>query len=290
MAGVARGVPEGGNGVSDRKKRRAPDHTRADLIKEALRKRHQGETFLTEVKTGPTMYAEAGSLQKIDALAIKPSWANPRFTAYEVKVSRSDFLADDKWTNYLSYCHKFYWACSTGLIKPEEVSDPCGLVWVNGDGGWSVRKAALYRPIEIPWEMLYYIIISKLRSDRHPFFSSTKEYFEAYVQDKHDKILLGDMVSEKWRADLAAMDERVKQAERRAKEAELALQVLEVLKQQKIRVTDWGGKFSPAELVERLQSNAPSGLKDRLQQAQSAITNALWLLDKATEKKEADAS
>ncbi|MFZ5815333.1 MAG: MmcB family DNA repair protein [Bacillota bacterium] len=264
------------------------------MILEALRRRHHQETFITEVKTGPTMYAERGSLQKIDALAIKPSWANPCFTAYEVKVSRSDFLADDKWSNYLNYCHRFYWACPSGLIKPEEVADECGLVWVNEDGDLSVRKAALYRNIEIPWEMLYYILISRIDPDRHPFFNTTREYFEAYLQDKHDKYLLGDMVSRKWRADLEAVKQRVTEAEEIRRRAAVALEVMEVLKEFGIEVSSWNGTASRYDL-DRLRERLSSGISHptvyKLQRAAEYLRDALGELSSTSpEAKEAQAS
>lgn len=264
---------------------------RADEIKEILRKKHQGETFLTEVKTGPTIATGKGDLQKLDALAIKPSWSNPCFTAYEVKVSRSDFLRDDKWPNYLNYCHRFYWACPSGLIKPEEVADPCGLVWVNEDGGWAVRKAALFRKIEIPWEMLYYIVLSKLDDERHPFFSSRRAYFEAYVLDKHERRHLAYHVSEKWRAELEAMERTVEEATREAARAAVALEVMEVLKEFGITVDTWNGKASRWDLDklrERLRGSVPPGL---LNDARLAVSYAERVLRKleSSETKEATA-
>ncbi len=38
----------------------------------------------------------------------------------EVKVSRSDFFADDKWAEYLRYCDFFYFAIPEGLVTPDE--------------------------------------------------------------------------------------------------------------------------------------------------------------------------
>lgn len=33
----------------------------------------------------------------------------------EIKCARSDLLGDQKWTEYLDYCDKFYWACPAGF-------------------------------------------------------------------------------------------------------------------------------------------------------------------------------
>jgi len=194
---------------------------RADLILRALARRHTSDIFLTEVKTGPTLTASKGELRRIDALVIKQSWARPLFTAYEVKVSRSDFLNDDKWTEYLPYCHRFYFACPAGLIQRDEVPDPAGLAWVDPDTlEVSVRKAARSRMIDIPWELLYYIVISKLESDRHPFFSSQREMLEVWVEDKTKRKWLGLEVATR-------MAERVREAEYAIFRAEIAERELE---------------------------------------------------------------
>ncbi|WP_208112793.1 MmcB family DNA repair protein [Aureibacillus halotolerans] len=44
-------------------------------------------------------------------------------TVYEIKVSRSDFLRDDKWPAYKNQCHRFFFVCPKDLIKPEELPD-----------------------------------------------------------------------------------------------------------------------------------------------------------------------
>jgi hypothetical protein len=43
----------------------------------------------------------------------------------EIKVSRADLLGDQKWTDYLDYCDRFYWAVPAGFgLEP---FDGCGL-------------------------------------------------------------------------------------------------------------------------------------------------------------------
>lgn len=263
---------------------------RADEIKEVLRKKHQGETFLTEVKTGPTLVQGKSDLQKLDALAIKPSWSNPCFTAYEVKVSRSDFLRDDKWTNYLNYCHKFYWACPSGLIKPEEVAERCGLVWVNDDGGWSVRKAAVFRKIEIPWEMLYYIILYKTDEERHPFFSSRRDFLEAYVQDKHERWKLSYHVSTKWAAELKAMEKKLEESQDEVSKAQRGMAVIKVLEEFGIRFGRYHNtEFELDKLRERLQGTVPPNLLDDARMAANYAQRVLRAVE-PPKSKEADAS
>lgn len=163
---------------------------RADEVKLALSRRYAiggPNLFLTEVKTGPTWYAEPGELLKIDAMAIRRSWKTPKITAFEVKVSRSDFKADKKWPGYLEYCHAFYFACPDGLISPDELPEGIGLMWINKHGVANIKKKSAVREILLPETLFYHLVISHLESDRHPFFTDAREKAEAYLQDKEKR-------------------------------------------------------------------------------------------------------
>ena len=193
---------------------KTPSPIRSDLILRALARRHTKDVFVTEIKTGPTLGVTAGNLFRIDALAIKPSWTHPDFVGYEVKVSRQDFIADTKWDAYLNYCHRFYFACPANLIARDEVPDPAGLIWVYPETLQTrVLKAARHRPVEIPWEFLYHIVISRLTPDRHPFFSSQREMLEAWVQDKKARLDLAFRVRSKMMERIRACEEKSQQAE-----------------------------------------------------------------------------
>jgi hypothetical protein len=54
-------------------------------------------------------------------------------TIVEVKVSRADLLGDAKWTEYLDYCDRFFWAIPVGfdaalLDRPELLPERAGLI------------------------------------------------------------------------------------------------------------------------------------------------------------------
>lgn len=179
----------------------AKQRVRADMIMRQLRKRHVkkanlDDVFLTEVKNGRSW--DSRNLLILDALAIRKSWAKPCFTGYEVKVDRGDFIRDQKWSGYLQYCHEFYFACPTDLIKPEELPSEVGPIYYNPEKDCiRTKRKAIHRPIEISNEMLMYIIMSKFDSDRHPFFSSNREMLQAIVEDKKDRKELGHYVARK---------------------------------------------------------------------------------------------
>lgn len=75
---------------------------------------------------------------RMDVWAIKPTWEERYTAAYEVKVTRTDFLSDrnsGKYEKYRRFARRLYYACPAGLVKKAEVPDDVGLI-VRGDHGW----------------------------------------------------------------------------------------------------------------------------------------------------------
>lgn len=220
---------------------------RADELKHAISKRHTDDLFLTEVKTGATSAQgwTSNELLKFDALAIQKSWAKPCITGYEVKVARGDFLKDQKWPGYLPYCHKFSFVCPKGLIQPEELSEEVGLIWYYPDSGALVSKRpAKYRMIQIVPDLLYYILMSRIESDRHPFFSSRRDLCAAYAADKDVRWELSRKVESRlWRENRSLEEQlQVIKGERRAieHEREQLQDIKEILAEFDIQPNRWG--------------------------------------------------
>jgi hypothetical protein len=92
----------------------------AQTIVDLLAEKHSSDVFIRECKDGPSVN---NSHCRLDAWAMKRSWSSPCTYGYEVKVSRQDFLKDDKWRNYLPYCNEFYFAATKGLIQLEELPE-----------------------------------------------------------------------------------------------------------------------------------------------------------------------
>ncbi len=68
---------------------------------------------------------------RIDALIVD---INKRWIrGFEVKVSRGDFLRDDKWMLYSEFCSSLSIVCLEGIVKPEEIKKPYGLLWIVKD-------------------------------------------------------------------------------------------------------------------------------------------------------------
>lgn len=69
-------------------------------------------------------------------------------TIVEVKVSRADLLADQKWTDYLDYCDRFYWAIpdtlDAGLLtRSGKLPERAGLIVADRYDAAIVREAAM---------------------------------------------------------------------------------------------------------------------------------------------------
>lgn len=97
-----------------------------------------------------------------DVYTITKSFMSPCPTAYECKVTRSDFLSDvtsGKWQSYLKYASAVYFACAVGLFDKKDVPTHCGLIVRHPSGTWRRVKRAVFSPVIIPEEALLKLLI-----------------------------------------------------------------------------------------------------------------------------------
>ncbi len=68
-------------------------------------------------------------------------------TIVEVKVSRADLLGDSKWTAYLDYCDRFFWAVPPALVslldRPALLPERAGLIVADRYDAVIMRDAAV---------------------------------------------------------------------------------------------------------------------------------------------------
>ncbi len=67
----------------------------------------------------------------------------------EIKCARGDLMGDAKWTDYLDYCDRFYWAVPAALHCQELhqerfLPERCGLIVADAYDAEIVRPAALH--------------------------------------------------------------------------------------------------------------------------------------------------
>lgn len=102
-----------------------------------------------------------GRVPVADVLTVCKSFANPTFIIYEVKVSRSDFLADvnkGKYRKYFEDCHQLFFAVPAGLVSQKEIPEGTGLI-TRGENGWHVIKAAPRRELKLSSELLLKLLM-----------------------------------------------------------------------------------------------------------------------------------
>lgn len=68
----------------------------------------------------------------------------------EIKVSRADLIGDAKWSDYLGYCDRFFWALPPGLDRapledPARLPDRAGVLIADGYGAAVAREAGTAR-------------------------------------------------------------------------------------------------------------------------------------------------
>ncbi len=236
-------------------------------IKKALAKKHgDREFFITECKNGPT---GTGMLQ-FDGLAIYKSWAHPNIVGYEIKVSRSDFLRDAKYTRYMPYCHEFYFVTPAGMVQRQEVEENIGLMWYNPQTGiLTTKKKAIHRKIEVDSDMLLYIIMNRLDSDRLPFYSTKAEYWKDWLNNKISNRELGYNVKSKLLDRISELEQELRRFEDRKEDQEELKAIDAVMKKHGI-ASYWRRAQT---LDEALSKGYPKELDSLLQKLQDAAAS-----------------
>lgn len=133
----------------------------ADLAKSLVT---ESRMIWTDMQLGPQ-----GS-PRPDVYTIERSYVRPNPTAYEVKVSVSDFRADvtiAKWSRYLEYAHAVVFACPLGLLTKADLPEQCGLI-VRGDGGWRYAKKPVVNPRPIAQAALLKLLIDGVTREGPP--------------------------------------------------------------------------------------------------------------------------
>ncbi len=147
-----------------------------------LERKHSGDVFVTECKDGPTY---GGGHVRLDGWAMKRSWTKPLVAGYEIKVSRNDFLQDNKWPAYLDMCNQLYFVCPTGLIEPTELPDQVGLLWASKNAArLYTKKKAQHRDIEIPESVWRYVLMCRSVITREHQTGGKREFWQNWLKQK----------------------------------------------------------------------------------------------------------
>lgn len=251
-------------------------------IKRALAEKHLKDFFLTEVKSGPTQLVVPGGLKILDGLAVRKSWTNPCFTGYEVKISRGDFLRDAKFYTYEELCNCLYIVCPKGMIERTELPESVGLMYYDPEKKTlTTRKKAIFRKIEYSPEMLLYIIFSRLDSDRYPFFSDKRQYFEEYLAGKRDNRELAVSVKTKLVQDNARLEKALGDIEVFRQNYEIYKAIQKVMHRHGIWV--FRAEQAAEELDKALSRKCPEDISS-VRQSVEVLLNRLKRIEEAGAK------
>lgn len=231
----------------------------SQMILSLLEDKHNKDIFVTECKDGPTWY---GPHFRMDAWAMPKSWSKLRYIGYEIKVSRSDFLQDQKYIEYLNLCNELYFVSPNGLIKPDELTDGIGLIITSKNGNkLYTKKKAKYREIEPPLGLLNYIIMCRSKITKSNYQNNYQnneenkiEYWQKKLQEKSITKQIGFSISKKIRSEIK---ERCEQAEfeniKLQNKIEQYKELLELLKE--IGITDTDSLWQARRKISGLKEN-----------------------------------
>lgn len=180
----------------------------AKSILDLLADKHLGDVFVPECKDGPSY---GGGMSRMDAWAMNKSWAHPLTVAYEIKVSRADYLKDNKWPAYLPYCNQFYFVCPAGLIDVSEMSPDAGLMYVSKTGRILItKKKAPYRDVQVPESIWRYILMcrAKIGPETYDHGFDKVEKWRQFAEKKTEYSTIGRNVAKRIREHVEAVERR----------------------------------------------------------------------------------
>ena len=143
-----------------------------DII-ELLEYKHRGDFFADEVLMG------SGGSKRIDAIAVLKKWSPVTVIGYEIKVSRADFLSDQKYPEYMKVCNLFYFIAPKGIIDKNEIPKEVGLIELNPDTfrTRTVKKAP-YNQADKEYAYKTYLHCLMWKTDKYNRPKTKKEMFE----------------------------------------------------------------------------------------------------------------
>lgn len=116
-----------------------------------------------------------------DVYTILKSYSRPLPTAYECKVSVSDFRSDvtsGKWQNYLRFAGAVIFCTPAGLVQKEDVPKGCGLIYFYEDtGSFRTVRNATYNAVTIPQDALLKLLIDGVKRAVQPIREANRRDF-----------------------------------------------------------------------------------------------------------------
>ena len=261
-------------------KNKAPTIVTASTILNLLLKRHSEDICVSECKNGPTWTSR--KMRKFDLFVMKRSYSQPMTWIYEIKISRQDFLRDDKWQGYLQYCTDFYFVAPCGIIDPTEVPEKAGLFLTskNGTRLYCKKKAPHRTDIEIPTSLYLYILMSRTKivtssyNNNNRANKSNEAYWRQWLAEKEEKQEIGHNISNRLRK---LYQKNVIEVKKRQNRLELRIEDLENVKKilNKMGFDENNLGWNQEEKIKNRIAEINAGLpeKDIMKHLESAVLN-----------------
>lgn len=134
-----------------------------DDVAEDLALAKGGIPFLN-VCLGPK-WIGSGKTPRADLVVCSASYKGFVLSAFEVKISRSDFLRDlrsEKWRTYLPHCNRLYFAVLDEVCRKEDIPEEAGLL-IRNNKGWYTAKKAPSLQSTVPYDTLKSLIFARQR-------------------------------------------------------------------------------------------------------------------------------
>ncbi len=251
----------------------------AHNILDLLATRHSEDVFVPECKSGPTWN---GPHLRMDAWAMKRSWARPVVWGYEIKVSRADFLKDDKWPQYLPYCNEFYFVTVPGVCEKAELPEHVGLLVTSANGSrLMTKRKAVYRDVTISEDLWRYLLICRTKVTKENSSQDRADFWAEWLRRKGELKDVGWRVSRRLK-DL--VDEQITKVELENKKLEAQNKDYEDIKKTLLQLGIQPGTYEAkayrvSQKVRELQRVVPPHLKHCLQNAEKDIHTLISQLE-----------
>lgn len=246
----------------------------------------------TDMQLGPS-----GSARP-DVYTIEKTYTALRARAFEIKISRSDFLSDvtsGKYLKYGEFAGSITFATPAGLVSKDEVPKGCGLITRSPEGTWRYqKKPTLQATPPLSQQAWLKLVIDGIKRERSYLIAekcAPKHASTWLQQDRMRKIAgeeLGRALANRDRA-LAALNEETdrhtktlkdrqeqQQAEVRKERAELEKIIADAERALGMDQSDHCGRGIWAirmELDARIKGGTEQRLRDALRAMDHSISN-----------------
>lgn len=226
--------------------------------------------------------------QRIDMWVMAKSWAHPRTIAFEIKVTRQDFLHDHKWRGYLPYCSEFYFVAPPGIIQPDELPPEAGLLVTSKKCTMLyTKKKAPHRKVTIPDSIYRYILMWRVKLDRSsPHLTKYDlQYWKNWLATKDENKEIGYNVSKKLST---LVRERIKAVESENRkllaENKRCEEIRDIMQQ--LGITSWKSSYHDSFIKQRLEevcNGVPGGLLKSIESTINTLQKVYTELSKGVQ-------